>query len=175
MNPTVPVDIEIDQVRRRMAEIRQRLHQDVSGVVGRAGRAFDWRSHARDYPWLIVGVAFGLGYLIAPHTTAKPRHSHPAAWPRFQFKPPRAVLSTSPSAAIPTNEPAKREAAIGPFAILRWGWTLLGPVAIQAAQSYAASWIETRLSRYQHGGPPLESTDASRLDPAGMTDRPRRF
>ena len=56
------VRIETDDIRRQMAEIRSRLHQDVRGVVNVATTATDWRSYVRGRSWLAIGLAFTTGF-----------------------------------------------------------------------------------------------------------------
>ena len=169
MNSPTPADLEIDEIRRRMAEIRHKLHQDVSEVVGSAGRAFEWQAYVRDYPWLVLGAAFGLGYLIVPHA-AKSKGAAASS----QVEPTQTVRAIRGDTGD-VSTPSQKEAGFGPFSLMRWGWTLLGPVAMQAAQSYAASWLETKLAQYPHGGPPAKPAEEPRLNPAGMPERPRRF
>ena len=64
---------EIDQIRRQMAQIRHDLHQDVSNVVSGVSEVvnevsgvMDWRSALRSHPYMLVGAALAVGYLIVP-------------------------------------------------------------------------------------------------------------
>ncbi len=63
---------EIDEIRKKMAQIRRDLHADVQGVVQGAEAATDWRRFVRGYPWASMGVALAVGYMIVPQTPQDP-------------------------------------------------------------------------------------------------------
>ena len=63
---------EIDDIRRKMAQIRRDLHQDVKSVVEGAEAATDWRRFIRNYPWASMGVALAVGYMIVPRRQKAP-------------------------------------------------------------------------------------------------------
>ncbi|WP_435019590.1 hypothetical protein TA3x_001374 [Tundrisphaera sp. TA3] len=121
---TAPTDI--DDIRRRMAQIRRELHEDVQGVVAGAEAVADWRRWIRNYPWASVGVAFVLGYVIIPR---KHRSS-----PTIHITHPDAPL---PVAAQAVQPPAKKKKSL----ILK-GLGLLAPVVFRAGQGYALQFLE---------------------------------
>jgi hypothetical protein len=49
-----------------MAIIRQDLHTDVGEVVERARELVDWRIFVRNHPWLTIGTATAVGFLLVP-------------------------------------------------------------------------------------------------------------
>lgn len=53
-------------IQRRMLTIRQDLDVDVQDVVAGARRLTDWRHYVRDYPWVTLGAAAAVGYLLVP-------------------------------------------------------------------------------------------------------------
>jgi hypothetical protein len=55
-----------DEIQRQMAELRIDLHRDVEGIVDSARALADWRYYVRKYPWVCLGGAAVLGYLIVP-------------------------------------------------------------------------------------------------------------
>ena len=59
-------DKQANGVRRRMQETRNRLHRDVGGLVRDARAVVDWRRNVSRHPWLAVGAAAALGFLIVP-------------------------------------------------------------------------------------------------------------
>jgi len=121
---TAPTDI--DDIRRRMAQIRRELHDDVQGVVAGAEAATDWRGWIRNYPWISVGLAFAVGYILVPR-----RHREV---PTIRITPPeasRALVAESPRA------PEKRKKGL-----IGWGLGLLAPVVLRAAQGYALQFFE---------------------------------
>lgn len=133
-----------DDIRLQMAKIRSELHQEMRDVVGGASAAADWRSYVRERPWVAIGVAFAAGYLLVP------RRARPV-----------------PTLMVPVNgetspsEPTPREQSTGGFNVLRWGLGVIGPIAIRAAQSYAANAIENLLISQQATSGP---SPASRPD-----------
>src|SRR5438874_49626 len=70
--PTVStIPNEADQIRREMALIRRELHDDVREVVATASAVTDWRRYLTAYPWVSLGAAFAVGYLIVPRRRKK--------------------------------------------------------------------------------------------------------
>ena len=61
---------ETNAIRQRMEEVRCDLDQDVQGIVEGARDMRDWRSYVRSYPWLCVGAAVAVGYLLVPRRPA---------------------------------------------------------------------------------------------------------
>jgi hypothetical protein len=119
---TTPADVT--EIQRRMAQIRHELHQDVREAVKGAQSLTDWRSHLRNHPWLALGAAVTVGYLIVPR-----RHSAPA------------IVTVAP--ALPTAHAAVAAAPKKK----RWGLIgsavgLLAPIAVRAAQNYAIQYLE---------------------------------
>lgn len=63
----VPTDVlEADEIRERMALIRQRIDEQSDEVVAQVSELSDWRSYVRRYPWASVGAAAVLGYVLVP-------------------------------------------------------------------------------------------------------------
>lgn len=56
-------------IRQRMKEVRQELDEDVQEIVEGARDLRDWRSYVRSYPWVCLGAAVAVGYLIVPRRT----------------------------------------------------------------------------------------------------------
>ena len=57
---------ETNAIRQRMEEVRCDLDQDVQEIVEGARDLRDWRSYVRTYPWVCVGAALAVGYLLVP-------------------------------------------------------------------------------------------------------------
>jgi hypothetical protein len=159
---------DADEIRRQMAQIRVGLHQDVSGVVGSAERVMDWRSYLRNAAWLSVGLAFAVGYFVVPRRRASAGVSteQQAAEPRFVSRPPD-------NRGAATNVPRTDERE-GP-GLARKLLSLAWPVAVSAAQSYAAAWIEqliagqtATLRQSAHPSPPPGQRAASPPRPPGQ-------
>jgi hypothetical protein len=129
---------EIDGIRQQMAQIRRDLHRDVSEVVGSAEKVFEWRSYLRDQPWLSVGAAFTVGYLLVPRR-ARPTQVVVAAAPAVNgaMGPVPLVSASGDGVTRVRSRPST----------LRWVFNLVKPIALQAAQSYASVWVEDLLTR----------------------------
>jgi hypothetical protein len=146
------VRIETDDIRRQMAEIRSRLHQDVREVVNDAATATDWRSYVRGRPWLAIGLAFTTGYLLVP------RRSRPST---LVVQPSADDVQNLP-AAVQGEKPRR-------LPLMRWFLGAVGPIAARAAQLYAINYVENLLANHQTGPRPEA---ASRPASPGQTPRP---
>lgn len=155
----------VDDLRRRMAQIRQRLHQDMQGVVAGAEAASDWKHYVRIYPWAALGAAFVGGFLIVP------RKRRSAT--RTAEKTAEAVVAKFASAAengamhASAVEPAKEKARKG---IIGAALALAGPLILKAAQSYALSYVETWIAQQQAAGP-VPEPPATGMRPGPSTGR----
>jgi hypothetical protein len=58
-----------DEIQRQMRRVRAELGDDVQDLVASAQIVTDWHSYVRAYPWLAVGAAAALGFLIIPSRT----------------------------------------------------------------------------------------------------------
>ena len=152
---------EVDEIRRHMAQIRHELHQDVQGVVRGAEATADWRRYVRNYPWAMVGIAFGVGFLIVPR-----RHRAPVA--QIQYLP-NPQTATHDQAAVPVAvEPAKKKGR----GIFKTVIGLATPFVLKSAQGYALQYFEQFLAQKmaQQQGP--LSDLASFLNQAGPAANP---
>jgi hypothetical protein len=57
---------ESKAIRQRMEEVRRDLDEDVQDIVEGSRDMGDWRSYVRTYPWVCLGAALAVGYLIVP-------------------------------------------------------------------------------------------------------------
>jgi hypothetical protein len=55
-----------DNVRIRMQKIRCEIDHDLEDVSASAHRMVDWKHYVRTYPWVCLGTAAALGFLIVP-------------------------------------------------------------------------------------------------------------
>lgn len=131
-----------DDIQRRMAEIRRDLHKDVRDVVASAEAATDWRRYLTMYPWVSLGAAFAVGYLVVPRRQHAPSATDITPGAEKQIRAAIDSLEKEP-------RPPKRR-RVGVIGTL---WSLAGPVATRAAQSYAAQFLERQLSQYEQSVP----------------------
>ena len=77
-----------DTVRARMQGIRCEIDQDLEDVSASARSLVDWKHYVKTYPWVCLGTAAALGFLIVPkRSTAinadlatRPNWQRPAIW-----------------------------------------------------------------------------------------------
>jgi hypothetical protein len=125
---------EIDEIRRKMAQIRHDLHTDVQGVVQGAEAATDWRRFIRGYPLAMMGAALVVGYLVVPR-----RHRGTSTIPQIApAEIARAATFEDSTAVVPEK---KSKGLLGTV------FSLVAPVAVRAAQGYALQFAEQWLSQ----------------------------
>jgi hypothetical protein len=59
-------DRPLDDVRARMQGIRCEIDQDLEDVSASARSMVDWKHYVKTYPWVCLGTAAALGFLIVP-------------------------------------------------------------------------------------------------------------
>ena len=55
-----------EQIQRKMQDIRCELDRDVDQVRQSASQLTDWRYYIRNYPWVCLGAAAAIGYILVP-------------------------------------------------------------------------------------------------------------
>jgi len=55
-----------DSIRQRMREVRCELGEDVEEFVESARTITDWHYYVERYPWVCIGAALALGYVVVP-------------------------------------------------------------------------------------------------------------
>ena len=137
---------EIDEIRRQMAQIRHDLHQDVSSVVSSVSdvveevtEVMDWRSTVARHPYMLVGSAMLVGYLIVPRRKIK--------------ESDRNDVQVGSLVSAPAT---RRKQGFRP---LSWTRDLVWPIAMHSLQSYAMIWIEQRLKDHFNLGPDMRPSD----------------
>jgi len=58
--------LETQAILQRLEEVRCELDEDVQEIVEGARVMGEWRYYVRTYPWICLGAAAALGYLIVP-------------------------------------------------------------------------------------------------------------
>lgn len=137
---------DVAEIQRRMAQVRHDMHQEVQGAVQSAQLLTDWRSLVGSYPWLAMSLTALVGYALVP------RRSHPYPWPST---PSPAILPVAQAAAQVQQKPRKGWNMVGV------AFSLLGPVAVRAAQNYALNHLEKWLSQHPLVPAPTGAQDAS--------------
>jgi len=57
---------ESQVILQQMEQVRRDLDQDLEEIVEGARGMGDWHAYVRAYPWVFVGSAVALGYLVVP-------------------------------------------------------------------------------------------------------------
>jgi hypothetical protein len=139
---------DIDEIYHRMAVIRRELHSNVRESVAGAEAVADWGRYTWTYPWIAVGAAAAVGYLI--YTGG------------HQNQKLTADIASLADAAK-TGEPVEGARAKGQERsrtrqnLLLAVWDILFPVAVRAGQNYMLHWLEQ-----QH---PTRTVDRTALAP----------
>jgi hypothetical protein len=58
-----------EEIQRQMRNVRSELREDVQEIVENARVMTDWQYYVRSYPWLCLGAAAALGYVLVPPRT----------------------------------------------------------------------------------------------------------
>jgi ElaB/YqjD/DUF883 family membrane-anchored ribosome-binding protein len=138
----------IEDIQSRMAQIRHDMHGDVLVAVKGARSLTDWRSLARNYPWLTLGVAAAIGYMVVPRR-------------RSETPTIVALNATAPEVAplVERQEESDKTRGRG-WSIMGTVFSLVAPIAVRAAQNCSMQYIEGLLA--QHKVPP-EETERDRV------------
>ena len=59
---------EADAIQFKMLEVRRDLDGDVQEIAEGVRDLVEWRTYVRKYPWVFLGGAFLLGYVIVPRS-----------------------------------------------------------------------------------------------------------
>jgi hypothetical protein len=140
--------MDISDIQRQMAQIRNEMHQEVQGAVRTAQYLTDWQAVVKSHPWLSLTIASAIGYLFVPR-----RHSPTPTI--VAVNAPRPSMMPAALYEHPDSQPKK-----GHWKILGTAFGLLVPIGVRAAQNYALRHLEGWLS--QHPLPSASGTPPSR-------------
>ncbi len=161
---------DMNEIQRRMAQVRHELHEEVREAVKGAQSMTDWRSQVRNHPWLALGTAAAVGYLVVP------KRRQPEAPTIVTVNPVAAGLGVDSSSPAPPSTPPRGNR----LGILGSAFSLVAPIAVRAAQNYAIQYLEQWLAALPSGtGPAPDSVhervaDAGRPVPGAVPAQTRR-
>ncbi len=156
-----------------MAQVRRELHEDMQGVVAGAEAASDWHYYVRRYPWLALGVAVVAGYVIVPKRrrtiaeTADAVAEQTVERVKAAAQDMKRGAEKAAKASAGPTESEKRERKTG---LLGMAFGMIAPIALRAAQSYAANLVEGLIAQQTAGLGPMPPTGM----PAGPGAGPAR-
>ena len=140
--------MEIEDIQRRMAQIRHDMHGEVLDAVKGARSLTDWRSLVRNHPLATLGVVAAIGYLVVPRR-------------RSEAPTIVAVNATAPEvAALAESQKQSGQTSSTAWSIMGTVFGLVAPIVVRAAQNYSIRYIEGLLARHE-----------LRPDEAGREDR----
>jgi hypothetical protein len=124
---------QISSVQCDMARARRQIHADIGGAINGVQTLTDWKTIIRGHPWLSIGMAMAIGYLIVPRrrvkSEAEPGKNHPQREDRV----------AAPDSA------ATRISGSGKSAMLSSALAFISPIAVRLAQSYALRYFDNWL------------------------------
>lgn len=100
-----------EEVQAQMRQVRCELREDVQDFVESARVLTDWHYYVRTYPWLCLGAAAAVGYLIIPTrihyvrpdpaTLAELARQHKVVvQPTKESKPKTGILAAATALAV---------------------------------------------------------------------------
>jgi hypothetical protein len=122
-------------IQQRMRELRDEMNGDVEALVNSTEDLADWRKYVRAQPWLCVGAAAFLGFMLAPSRR------------RPQPKP------------APATEAATKAGVVSGVAT-----ALVSALATAVARKAAAQMGDYLMDRFQHSGTESTADESFRHD-----------
>ena len=137
---------ESEQLRRQMVRIRNELSEDVSEVVEHAKALTDWQQFVRRHPWLCVGAAAAVGYLVVP---SRLKARSPAS---AMTAPPAMSQGATPRSPVATT---KQASVVNPLISAIAGVMIRSAVAVAAdrLQNVLISSAKHRDNEFHGSGP----------------------
>jgi len=126
---------DVDEIYQRMAVIRRELHTNVRESVAGAEAVVDWGRYTWTYPWIALGAAAAVGYLV--YTSGHHKGTADTASLADGAQTGEPVAST--------RAEGRGRSRIGQNLLLG-AWGILFPVAVRAGQNYMLNWLEQQYS-----------------------------
>jgi hypothetical protein len=122
---------DVDEIFQRMAVIRRELHTNVRESVAGAEAFADWGRFTWTYPWIALGAAAAVGYVVytSGHQTAREDISS------------LADGSKAGECVVGARAKGQGISGIGPKILLA-AWDIVFPVAVRAGQNYLLHMLE---------------------------------
>jgi hypothetical protein len=114
-----------DDLQRQMQQVRMEMREDMQVMVENASELADWTWYVRTYPWISLGAAAVVGYLIVP-----PR-GQPIIRPNAKDL---LELAKHQKIVVKMEEPKSSPGIIGTLVRLAAGSLLQGGMAVVSAQ-----------------------------------------
>lgn len=138
---------DVDEIYQKMAVIRRERHTNVRESVAGAEAVMDWGRFTWTYPWIALGAAAAVGYVLYTISHEKVAADTAGVREGAETGEPVAAASAQP------REPSRTGRNL-----LFAAWGLLFPFAIRAGQHYMVHWLEQQY--------PTRATDRGGLSPS---------
>jgi len=135
---------QADEIQKEMRQIRVELRDNVQEIVSGAREIIDWQSYVKAYPWLTVGAAAFVGYLLVPSRTTVIRPD------------PEALRELTKSREMLEQQVKPKKSLVGMVV------GMVAASAAQAAMSVASHQVQQLLHSLQQ--PPAQQTGGNRHD-----------
>jgi hypothetical protein len=135
---------QADEIQREMRQIRVELKENVQEIVSGAREIVDWQSYVKAYPWLTVGAAAFVGYLLVPNRTTVIRPD------------PEALRELTKSREMLEQQVKPKKSLMGMVV------GMVAASAAQAAMSVASHQVQQLLHSLQQ--PPAQQPGGHRHD-----------
>ena len=135
-------DGEIDALRERMHDLRGRIVAGSNDVATGARQLTDWRYLFRKMPWLALGGAAAVGFLLVPKKKPAAVGAH-----RESIEKVEAILAAMDLEALPKRREPSLASAL---------WSSVGSAVVKAGSSLVASQVAAALAS-RAPAPPREA------------------
>jgi hypothetical protein len=151
---------DVDEIYLRMAVIRREHHTNVRESVAGAEAMADWGRYTWTYPWVALGAAVAVGYLI--YTSARQKGTADNTSLADRDKAGEAIAGV--------GEKGQERSRISRNVLLA-AWDILSPVAIRAGQNYMLRWLEQQFRPSSVDRTALSPSDGERGALMGRVER----
>lgn len=128
-------EARVAEIRRQMERVRCEMGDDVQQIVDSAKTMTDWRHYVENYPWVCIGAATALGYMLVP---SRVRMVHPDAKALLELaKRDKIVVKASPQS---------RTSGLGGMLM-----GMVAKAALRGATAYFAAKLTQQVATDQDG------------------------
>lgn len=120
--------VSAESIQQEMQEVRGHLDNDVGRLLENARLMVDWRRQVKKYPWLVLGAAIALGFLVIPRRHKPLRFDADAL----------AELARQNRLIVHVNGKGQERAGIG---------ATLASLALAAATRGATAWVSRQVGQ----------------------------
>lgn len=126
-----------DELQKQMRAVRSEMGEDVQEIVANARVLSHWQYYVRTYPWVCVGAAAAIGYLLVPQ---KMHIVRPDA---------QALAELAKQHRLVVDTQAKPKSSVDPLGRLM---NVAAGFAMQSAMALASRQVQQVLQGLAEGG-----------------------